>query len=350
MSKAYWNQMSLTTYLSSSNMAYFDSRDWLGSLRLTTDARGNVTTARTYLPFGDGVANTVGSRTNTYDGFIGLWDGGNTLTNHAPYREYENVNGRWMSPDPFQGSYDYSNPQSFNRYSYVMNNPLAFADPTGKEACSAAVGEAAVGGPIGGVIGGLSCAAELLGAGKLLESLFGLGGPSFHGSLHPRPQSGDPASLGESLGLPINGAPLNAGIASALGLPDAGCEFGACGVGPGGFTQSNLPALSAPILSQPPAWLLNFINRFSSVPGPLSEWPLNGNDWPGFTPQDGVCSTGPFASTMNSNPAILACCQAHDNCYTKYHCNASSWLPGGLPGACRSVCNATVVGCIVNAK
>jgi hypothetical protein len=36
-----------------------------------------------------------------------------------------------MRPDLYYGSYDFSNPQSLNRYAYVGNNPLAFADPIG---------------------------------------------------------------------------------------------------------------------------------------------------------------------------------------------------------------------------
>jgi hypothetical protein len=36
-----------------------------------------------------------------------------------------------MRPDPYLGSYDSSNPQSLNRYGYVLNNPLAAADPEG---------------------------------------------------------------------------------------------------------------------------------------------------------------------------------------------------------------------------
>lgn len=36
-----------------------------------------------------------------------------------------------MSPDPYYGSYDVNNPQSMNRYSYVLNNPLAYVDPDG---------------------------------------------------------------------------------------------------------------------------------------------------------------------------------------------------------------------------
>jgi len=95
-----------------------------------------VTNIRISQPFGDGAANTTGSRDNTYDGFTGLWDGAASSTNHAQYREYSNIEGRWLSSDPYDGSYDFSNPQSLNRYSYVMNNPLGFVDPSGRVPCN----------------------------------------------------------------------------------------------------------------------------------------------------------------------------------------------------------------------
>jgi hypothetical protein len=41
-----------------------------------------------------------------------------------------------MSPDPYDGSYDPNNPQSLNRYSYALNNPLVFSDPSGLNPCS----------------------------------------------------------------------------------------------------------------------------------------------------------------------------------------------------------------------
>jgi len=38
---------------------------------------------------------------------------------------------RWLSPDPRAG--DISNPQSLNRYAYVLNNSLNLVDPLGLE-------------------------------------------------------------------------------------------------------------------------------------------------------------------------------------------------------------------------
>jgi hypothetical protein len=45
-----------------------------------------------------------------------------------------------MSPDPYDGSYDFTNPQSLNRYTYALNNPLSWADPSGLDTCGDAQG------------------------------------------------------------------------------------------------------------------------------------------------------------------------------------------------------------------
>jgi len=42
--------------------------------------------------------------------------------------------GRFMSADPLGGSL--ANPQTLNKYSYVINNPLRYTDPTGLYACA----------------------------------------------------------------------------------------------------------------------------------------------------------------------------------------------------------------------
>ena len=47
-------------------------------------------------------------------------------------RKYHSTQGRWISPDPAGlGAAEPTNPQSWNRYAYVMNNPLAVIDPDG---------------------------------------------------------------------------------------------------------------------------------------------------------------------------------------------------------------------------
>ena len=45
-------------------------------------------------------------------------------------RLYDPVVGRFLSPDPYISDPSYS--QSYNRYSYVLNNPLKYNDPTGE--------------------------------------------------------------------------------------------------------------------------------------------------------------------------------------------------------------------------
>jgi RHS repeat-associated protein len=49
----------------------------------------------------------------------------------AMHRRYNRWWARFEQPDPYGGSYELTNPQSFNRYSYVQNDPVNFVDPTG---------------------------------------------------------------------------------------------------------------------------------------------------------------------------------------------------------------------------
>jgi RHS repeat-associated protein len=55
-----------------------------------------------------------------------------TELDFAQARYYANVQGRFTSPDPLQESAKREVPQSWNRYAFVLNNPLAFIDPTGE--------------------------------------------------------------------------------------------------------------------------------------------------------------------------------------------------------------------------
>jgi RHS repeat-associated protein len=59
----------------------------------------------------------------------------------TPNREYNPTQGRWITPDPSGlAAVDPTNPQSWNRYAYVLNNPLSATDPTGLFCAYAVVG------------------------------------------------------------------------------------------------------------------------------------------------------------------------------------------------------------------
>jgi RHS repeat-associated protein len=59
---------------------------------------------------------------------------------YAQQRYYSNVTGRFFSPDPARASASLSNPQTWNRYAYVHNDPVNFGDPAGLDECAADYG------------------------------------------------------------------------------------------------------------------------------------------------------------------------------------------------------------------
>jgi RHS repeat-associated protein len=120
--------------------AHFEHQDWLGTerLRTTYNANGNPTYSvegtYTSLPWGDGPPSSAGSDLDA-NHYATLDHDTESNTDHAQFRQYSNTQGRWLSPDPYGGSYDASNPQSFNRYVYAMNSPLSYIDPSGLDTC-----------------------------------------------------------------------------------------------------------------------------------------------------------------------------------------------------------------------
>jgi len=102
--------------------------DWLGTTRaIYSYSGGNWIKSIAHAPFGE---TYVGNAQN----FTGQWSDADTVntTYYFPERQYRSSQGRWLSPDPAGVSAaDPSNPQSWNRYAYVLNNPLASVDPSG---------------------------------------------------------------------------------------------------------------------------------------------------------------------------------------------------------------------------
>ncbi len=130
--KYYWGAKPVA-YYDAGGATHFEHQDWLGTERIRTAYNGGVEGTYQSLPFGDGQA-TTGADTDA-NHFAQLDQDAESGTAHAQQRQDSNAQGRWLSPDPYQGSYQMRNPQSFNRYVYAMNNPLAAADPSGLIAC-----------------------------------------------------------------------------------------------------------------------------------------------------------------------------------------------------------------------
>ena len=125
--QTYWG--SAPTVFYSNDQDHFQHQDWVGTERARTTYNGTVEGTFSSLPYGDGLTVT-GSDMDPYH-FAGLDADYNGSVYHAQFREYDVAPGRWTAPDPYSGSYDFTNPQSLNRYGYVLSNPLAILDRLG---------------------------------------------------------------------------------------------------------------------------------------------------------------------------------------------------------------------------
>jgi RHS repeat-associated protein len=98
------------------------------SARLFTDASGNVIGTQGHLPFGEGwyLTGTVDKwKFTTYE------RDSDTNLDYAIMRFDSARLARFMSPDPYDGSANPGDPQSWNRYAYVVNDPVNAFDPLG---------------------------------------------------------------------------------------------------------------------------------------------------------------------------------------------------------------------------
>ena len=95
------------------------------------------------MPFGeeitpDGTHRTSGLKYNFGDNvrqkFTGYQKDEETQLDFAEARMYQNLHDRFTAVDPLLASGKSADPQTFNRYFYVMNRPLTFVDPTGLQA------------------------------------------------------------------------------------------------------------------------------------------------------------------------------------------------------------------------
>jgi RHS repeat-associated protein len=119
----------------------YTTSDHLGSPRVITDKNGQVISRRDFMPFGEElnavgnfrtITNKYGSATdNVRQRFTGYLKDQETQLDFAEARYYNNNHGRFTAVDPLLASGKSSNPQTFNRYVYCLNNPINCVDPTG---------------------------------------------------------------------------------------------------------------------------------------------------------------------------------------------------------------------------
>jgi RHS repeat-associated protein len=110
----------------SGNVTYYFEEP-AGRTRTITGANGAPCNEADYYLFGG--EQSHGNTCDQNYHFAGMYRDGETGNDYTQFRMYESNLGRWMTPDPLAG--DISNPQSLNRYAYVLNNPMNFIDPLG---------------------------------------------------------------------------------------------------------------------------------------------------------------------------------------------------------------------------
>jgi RHS repeat-associated protein len=133
------------TSTASNTFAYVLS-DHEGSVASITNNSGGVVVPESFTPFGarrnpttwSGADSTSDLTTSasvtrqayTFQTELGLWMG----MNHMNGRVQDDITGRFLSADP---NIQYpGNGQSYNRYSYALNNPLTYFDPSGFDNCA----------------------------------------------------------------------------------------------------------------------------------------------------------------------------------------------------------------------
>ena len=121
-----------TAVYNSSGLSYYRHPDWLGSSRVASTTTRTLYYDGAYAPFGENYAET-GTTDRSFTGQNqDLTPGSSGLLYDFFYREQHSTQGRWISPDPSGiNATDPANPQTWDRYAYVLNNPLRNVDPTG---------------------------------------------------------------------------------------------------------------------------------------------------------------------------------------------------------------------------
>jgi RHS repeat-associated protein len=103
--------------------------DHLGSSNVITNTSGTMVEEIYYFPYG--ATRLDSGSVDVKHKYTGQEEDPETGLYYYGARYYDPVLARFISPDTIVP--EYTNPQSLNRYSYVLNNPLFYVDPSGME-------------------------------------------------------------------------------------------------------------------------------------------------------------------------------------------------------------------------
>jgi RHS repeat-associated protein len=129
-----------STVLASTPQVSYLTADHLGSPRVITNENGAVVNRKDFSAFGEetlssqrtvALGYTDAAARNVRQDYTGYQKDTESGLEYAQARYYNAQQGRFTSVDPMTGSGTIRNPQSFNRYSYVLNSPYKFTDPLG---------------------------------------------------------------------------------------------------------------------------------------------------------------------------------------------------------------------------
>ena len=111
------------------NQVSWVHEDPVAKSKRVTNSSGNVVSTIELDPWGGDT--TTSSNEAFQPRRFTSYDRDGNGSDEAMHRRYNRWHMRFDQPDPYGGSYDMTDPQSFNRYSYVQNDPVNFVDPLG---------------------------------------------------------------------------------------------------------------------------------------------------------------------------------------------------------------------------
>lgn len=220
---------------------YYVLTDHLGSIRALTDGNGQIVEEYSF----DSWGRRRDAETGQYvSSFSGLTDRGYTGHEHLDEfglinmngRMYDPVLGRMLSPDNYVQ--DVTGTQNYNRYSYCLNNPVAYTDPSGDFIWAIpfigfSEGGIDIGLTVGVGIPGVSSAQVTIGhdfgSSNTYMSL-GVTMSGFTASVGYGSQTGATAYVGAGLRFPIPGVGTNLTSAGIGWSESGGACFNAFGI------------------------------------------------------------------------------------------------------------------------